>query len=73
MTVKSISTSKDIIIKTEHDTIYTVEISTYLGTIVFMDTITPVDKTIKIKGLSKGKYIIQISNNSSFTKEQISI
>jgi len=73
MTVKSISTSKNISIKTECDTAYTVEIRTYLGTVVFKDIITPFNKTITIKGLSKGKYIIQVSNNTTFLKKQISL
>ncbi len=71
MTVKSISTSKNITIKTDDNTVYLVEIRTFLGTTVFKDFINPVDKTIKIKGLNIGKYIIQISNDKKLTNQQI--
>lgn len=73
MTVKSISTSKNITIKTGDSTVYLVEIRTFLGTTVFKDVIKPINKTIKIKGLNIGKYTIQISNNKKLTNQQIHI
>lgn len=73
MTIKSISTSKNIIIRTENDTVYLVEIRTFLGTTVFKDFIKPTNKTIKIKGLNIGKYTIQISNDKKLTNQQIHI
>jgi len=73
MTIKSISTSKNITIKTENNTVYLVEIRTFLGTTVFKDFIKPISKTIKIKGLNAGKYIIQISNDKKLTNQQIHI
>ncbi|HIP36387.1 MAG TPA: T9SS type A sorting domain-containing protein [Crocinitomix sp.] len=73
MTVKSISTSKNITIKTENNSVYNIEICTYLGTTVFKDTILPKNKIITIKGLNSGKYIINISNELKLTKQQIEI
>ncbi|MEE9349040.1 MAG: T9SS type A sorting domain-containing protein [Flavobacteriaceae bacterium] len=73
MTVKSISTLKNIRIETENDSNYTIEIRTYLGTTIFKDTILPKNKIISIKGLNPGKYIIHISNELKLIKRQINI
>ncbi len=73
MTLKSISTSKDITIETDNNTLCTIEIYTYLGTIVYKDAILPKNKMINIKGLNPGKYIIHISNEFKLTKQQIQI
>ena len=73
MTVKSISTSKDIIINTENNTVYKIEICTFLGSTVFKDFIKPINKNIKIKGLNPGKYIIYISDENKLVKQQIKL
>jgi hypothetical protein len=73
MTVKSISTSKNILIKTENNAVYQIKISSILGTTIFKDTILPKNNTIEIKGLNPGKYIIQVSNDLIFTRRQINI
>lgn len=73
MTIKNISKSKNITIKTENNTVYLVEIRTFLGTTVFKDYINPINKIIKIKGLNPGKYTIQISNDKKLTNQQIHI
>ena len=73
MVVKNISTSENFIIHTENNSVCTIEITTYLGTTVFKDTITPINKTIKIKGLNPGKYIVNISNNSKLLNNFLNI
>ncbi len=73
MIIKSMSTSKNISIKTERDTLCLVEICTFLGTTVFRDYIKPKDNKIKIKGLNTGKYIIHVSNDSKQISKQIKI
>ncbi len=71
MTVKSISTSKNISIETENNSAYQIEICTFLGTTIFKDKILPKNKIINIKGLNAGKYIIHISNELKLIKKQI--
>jgi len=73
MTVKNVKTTKDIIIKTDDDSTYEIEICTFLGTTIFRDSIRPLKKHIKIKGLNCGKYIIYIANNTNLFKQQIVI
>jgi len=73
MTIKSISTSKNLTVTTLNNTVHLIDISTFLGTMVFKDNIKPKNNIIKIKGLNTGKYIIHISNNYRSTKQQINI
>ncbi len=73
MTTIRISTSKNIVINTENNRPHRVEISTYLGTLVFKKMISPNDKTIIIKGLNQGKYIIQVFDASKLEKKTIEL
>ncbi len=73
MSIKSISTSNNLIITTLNNTNYLIEIRTFLGTTVFKDSIKPANNTILIKGLNPGKYIIHISNDTKLIKRQIAI
>ena len=73
MTIKSIVNSKSITISTENNQMHTVEISTFLGTTVFKDSIQPVNNTIKINGLNPGKYTIHITTDSKLIKKQVNL
>jgi len=73
MTLISISTAEDLIINTTDNGVYAITIQTYIGTTIFKDTITTIDKRIVVKGLEKGKYIITISNNQEFIKQKITL
>jgi len=73
MTLKCIITYNDLTIKTENNAEYVIEIRTYLGTTVFKDTIIPINKTITVKGLNAGKYIIHISNDNKIIEQQIKV
>ncbi|WP_456376058.1 hypothetical protein [Lutibacter sp.] len=73
MSIKIISTSNNLIISTVNNALYLVEISTYLGAIVYKDHIKPKNNKITIKGLDAGKYSIQISNNTKLIKQQVNI
>ncbi len=71
--MKSISTVSNLIIATEKNTNYLIEIRTYLGTTVFKDIIEPKKNRIEIKGLDPGKYIVHISNKTKSVQQQINI
>ena len=73
MIIKSIINSNDVLIETDSNLSCLIEISTFLGTLVFKDTITPVDNTIRIKGLTPGKYFLHISSEKKTIKHKISI
>ncbi|WP_291972652.1 T9SS type A sorting domain-containing protein [Lutibacter sp.] len=73
MSIKIISTSNNLTITTINNALYLIEISTYLGSIVYKDHIKPKNNKITIRGLNSGKYIIHISNNTQLIKQQINI
>jgi len=71
MTIINISTAEDLILNTSDNGVYNITIQTYLGTTIFKDTITAINNNIVIKGLEKGKYLITVSNNQEFIKQEI--
>ncbi|WP_457611199.1 hypothetical protein [Lutibacter sp.] len=73
MSIKIISTSNNVTITTVNNTLYLIEISTYLGSIVYKDHIKPKNNKITIRGLNSGKYVIHISNKEKSTKQHINI
>jgi len=73
MSIKIVSTSNNLTITTINNALYLVEISTYLGSIVYKDHIKPKNNKITIRGLNSGKYIIHISTKEKSTKQHINI